>query len=501
MACRRFLLLALLLVAASLVQTDLVSAGHFNRNDFPKGFLFGASSAAYQYEGAAHLRGETVWDKFIHDFPDKITDGSNASVANDFYHRYKEDIKVMKEVGLDVFRFSISWARILPHGRLSKGVNKEGIAFYHSLINELIAHGIKPVVTLYHFDLPQALEDEYGGLLSPKFQQDFHDYADLCFHLYGDKVKHWITFNEPYVFIFLGYVLGNMPPARCSAWMNNGCPGGDSATEPYTAGHNVLLAHAKAVRLYQKKYQAAQKGEIGIALNVPWMYPDTNTIQDKRAAMRALDFMYGWFIHPVVYGDYPRTMRTLVRDRLPKFTAAETLLVKGSYNFIGLNYYTSYYVVHVPFSNKPAHLSFSSDSYTTMSSENTNGSAAGFPVGTSYSAPEGFEKILVYTKDHYKNPELYITENGMAFYNNRTVAESIKDPERITFYKAHLRAIEAAIRQGVDLKGFMAWSWLDTFEWNSGYTVGYGLNYVDFKNGLKRYLKESALWYKRFLAP
>ncbi|XP_052193509.1 beta-glucosidase 13-like [Diospyros lotus] len=503
MASKSFLLLGLLVVAASvlLAQTEPVVASYeevpkyFNRTNFGSGFLFGSSQSAYQYEGAADKRGETIWDAFIRDFQSKISDGSNATVANGFYYLYKDDIKVMKAMGLDAFRFSISWARVLPHGKLSGGVNEIGVAFYNSLIDELLKHGIKPFVTLHHFDTPEALEKEYGSFLSDKIVNDYGDYAEFCFKTFGDRVKYWITFNEPNVFIPHGYDSGDMAPGRCSAWRNNSCPAGNSATEPYIVGHHLLLAHAEAVKRYKEKYQASQKGIIGITIIVGGMYPLSD--QDTLAAKRVQDFFSGWFLHPVVYGDYPRRMRALVRKRLPTFTAAETEILRGSYDFIGVNYYSSYYVENVPFSNKPAHLSYSSDYYGTLATEK-NGTTIGPLKGTLYSVPQGFRDVLNYIKTYYKSPTIYITENGTGQTNNQTTEEGRKDPYRVDYYYSHLKALNQAIKEGVDVKGYLAWSQLDNFEWSSGYTIRYGINYVDYAT-LKRYPKYSADFYKKFL--
>ncbi|CAA2978076.1 Beta-glucosidase 12 [Olea europaea subsp. europaea] len=262
-----FLCSHILSVSAVNVPSSNVSTP-FNISSFPSGFMFGASSSAYQYEGAAKEdgKGQSIWDTFAHKYSGKISDNSNGDLANDFYHRYKEDVKLMEFIRLNAFRFSISWTRILPQGKLSQGVNKEGITFYNSLINELLSKGIQPFATIYHWDLPQALEDEYGGFLSPRVVDDFKDFAEVCFKEFGDRVKYWSTMNEPYIFIVNGYDSGAMAPGRCSSWMNNDCPVGNSATEPYIVAHIMLLCHAQTVKLYRQKYKLHQKGEIGIAL-------------------------------------------------------------------------------------------------------------------------------------------------------------------------------------------------------------------------------------------
>ncbi|KAA8549582.1 hypothetical protein F0562_001400 [Nyssa sinensis] len=238
-----------------------------NRSTFPPGFVFGAASSAYQVEGGAFDdgKGPSIWDTFTHKYPEKISDRSTGDVALDSYHRYKEDVNIIKGMGLDAYRFSISWSRVLPRGKLSGGVNEAGIKYYNNLINDLKANGIDSYVTLFHWDLPQALEDEYGGFLSPKVVADFRDFSELCFKRFGDRVKHWITLNEPWSFSDGGYATGAFAPGRCSSWVGN-CSQGNSGTEPYLATHYQLLAHAAAVKLYKQKYQASQKGVIGITL-------------------------------------------------------------------------------------------------------------------------------------------------------------------------------------------------------------------------------------------
>ncbi|KAG9156710.1 hypothetical protein Leryth_021975 [Lithospermum erythrorhizon] len=471
----------------------------YNRSSFPDGFIFGASSAAYQYEGGAFQdgKGPSTWDNFTHSFPDKILDRSNGDIAQDFYHRYKEDVQLMKVLGLDAFRFSISWSRILPRGKLDGGINKKGVSFYNNLINELLAKGIQPFVTIFHWDLPQALEDEYSGFLSPLIVDDFVDFAELCFKLFGDRVKHWITINEPYVFTS-SYDSGSLAPGRCSPWMSNNCPAGNSATEPYIAAHHVLLCHAATVKLYKEKYQASQKGEIGITQVSHWFVPYSTKKQDVEAAQRALDFMYGWFVHPLIHGEYPPSMKKIVKDRMPDFTTEQAISLKGSFDFLGLNYYTSNYAAHGL--KKAVNISSSTDSQTVLTTVK-NGKPIGDPTGVNifFVYPKGLEDLLVYTKEKYNNPTIYITENGMGD-SNKSMKEYINDWQRVDFYYRHLSAIQNAIRKGVKVKGFLLWSFLDTFEWGSGYTMKFGICYVDYENkGLRRYPKQSALWFKKWL--
>ncbi|XP_073010429.1 beta-glucosidase 24-like [Typha latifolia] len=479
-----------------------VEAAGLRRSAFPAGFVFGTASSAYQYEGAAREdgRGPSIWDTFTHKHPEKIANGSNGDVAIDSYHRYKEDVAIMNDMGLNAYRFSISWSRILPNGSLNGGVNKDGIEYYNKLIDELVSKGLQPFVTLFHWDSPQGLEDQYGGFLSHLIVDDFHDYAEVCFREFGDRVKNWITFNEPWSFSYGGYAIGILAPGRCSPWDRPNCSSGDSGQEPYIVGHNQLLAHATTVALYKDKYKATQKGKIGITLVTDWMIPYSDSKPDRDSAKRALDFMYGWFMDPLTKGDYPTNMRTIVGDRLPKFTKQQSKMVKGSFDFIGLNYYTARYVHALPISNR-VNKSYNTDSLTNKTVER-NGIPIGPKAGSTwlYIYPKGIRDLLRYTKTTYNNPIIYITENGVDEINDElSLREALKDNFRIEFYKQHLSYVQRAIREGVNVRGYFAWSLLDNFEWMDGYTVRFGINYVDYKDGLKRYPKTSSLWFQKFL--
>lgn len=475
------------------------------RDSFPEGFIFGTSSSAYQYEGATHEdgKGTSIWDTFTHHHPERIADGSNGDVAIDFYHRYKEDIRRMKELNVDSFRFSIAWTRILPYGSVSGGVNQKGIDFYNDLIDEIISNGLVPFVTLFHWDTPQALQDRYDGFLSRMILKDFQDYTDLCFKAFGDRVKHWITLNEPWAYSYRGHDQGDFAPGRCSPWMAK-CKCGNSASEPYIVAHNMLLAHAAAVHLYREKYQARQNGEIGLTLNVYWYEPYSNSTADREASRRGLDFMFGWFMDPMTYGDYPRSMRELVGDRLPSFTAAESSKVKGSYDFIGVNYYSSYYAAdgsHLALD--PNHLRYETDSHVYATAERD-----GIPIGVQAASswlnvyPKGIKCLLNFTKNTYKNPKIYITENGYDENRNKELEaeKRLDDSCRIKYYNDHLMNILESINDyDVNVKGFFAWSLADNFEWESGFDLRFGLYYIDYENDLKRHPKRSVGWFRKFL--
>ncbi|KAL0374163.1 UNVERIFIED_CONTAM: Furcatin hydrolase [Sesamum radiatum] len=354
------------------------------------------------------------------------------------------------------WRVSDDEGRCKGDGKLSEGVNKEGVAFYNNVFNELLANDITPFVTLFHWDLPQALEDEYLGFLSPHIVDDFKDFAELCFKEFGDHIKHWATINEPFIFVSSGYdggLTGNSAPGRCS---NRAvCAQGNSATEPYIVAHHLLLAHAAAARLYKEKYQPNNPGSLdpepanskgrnrnSTSESLP---PYSSSRLDVKAAERALDFMYGWFINPLVYGEYPRTMQFLVGSRLPKFTKEQAAMVKGSFDYVGLNYYTGNYAAHI--SSRSESISSATDSMVRLSTE-INGVPIGKPTGLKafFVYPKGLHNLLVYTKERYNNPIIYIMETGMSDGNNGTIKYAIEDLQRVDFYNSHTRAVLRAIK-------------------------------------------------------
>ncbi|CAN1285143.1 Beta-glucosidase 13 [Linum perenne] len=476
------------------------------RDSFPEGFVFGTASSAYQYEGAVNEdgRGPSIWDTFTEKYPEKIRDHSSGANGTDSYHRYKEDVSMMKSLGFDAYRFSISWSRILPRGTIGGGINQQGIDYYNNLIHELISNGIQPVVTLFHWDLPQALESKYGGFLSSKIVDDFRGYAELCFNKFGDRVKQWITLNEPFSYASSGYGDGSMAPGRCSTASGFNCTaGGDSGTEPYIVAHHLLLAHAAVVKLYRDKFQVVQKGKIGITLISPWAIPLTNSNTDRVAASRYIDFQFGWYMGPITSGSYPENMVKLVGKRLPKFSREESRILKGSYDFLGLNYYTSSYVTDAACPNHNVDIL-----EIKSSSLNYSGQRNGIPIGPQagsewlYVYPEGIQHLLVYIKHKYNDPLIYITENGRHRVSelDESGSSSLNDSLRVDSYTRHLAFVRNAIFYGVNVKGFFAWSLLDNFEWRDGYLVRFGLVHVDYKHGLKRSPKKSAYWFKRFLS-
>ncbi|CAI0399880.1 unnamed protein product [Linum tenue] len=414
----------------------------------------------------------------------------------------QEDILRMKAMNLDAYRFSISWTRVLPHGKIQDGINDAGVQFYHKLLDLLRKHGLEPYVTIWHWDTPQALEAEYGGFLSRNIVKDFKDYCNFLFSEYGDKVKKWITLNEPMVHVMRGYDEGLHAPGRCSGWVNNKCVAGDSATEPYIVTHNLLLAHAAAYRLYEEEYKDDQKGMVGITIVTFWFLPYNPDVRaDRFAVERSLDFNYGWYLDPIHNGRYPRNMVDLVGSRLPTFTNQESLMLKKSYDFIGLNYYTTYYAKNNT-DFDPAQLRYTHDSRATTTPNSKEGGLIGEPMGSNwqYNYPQGLRNLLNYTKNMYGDPDIYITENGMGTQEDpkQTLAEARADTMRVNFYSAHLASLHRAINEEeVKVRGFFAWSYADNYEWSDGYSVRFGLNYVNYTD-LSRHSKHSACWYSRF---
>ncbi|CAK9322251.1 unnamed protein product [Citrullus colocynthis] len=477
------LIIGLLPLLLNSTSRAVAVADDYSRNDFPPSFIFGSGTTAYQVEGAAMEDGRTpsIWDTFAHsgDGP-----GGNGDVTSDEYHKYKEDVKLMVDVGLDAYRFSISWSRLIPNGR--GAINPKGLEYYNNLINELISHGIQPHVTLHNFDLPQALEDEYGGWVSPKIIEDFKAYAEVCFREFGDRVLHWTTVNEPNVFAMGGYDMGFVPPQRCSPpFGKTKCSKGNSSTEPYLVVHHCLLAHASAASLYNKNYKDKQHGSVGISIYMFRFVPFTHSKQDAKAVERAYQFLINWILHPLVFGEYPKLMRKNAGSRLPIFTKAESSLVKGSADFIGIIHYQNWHVMDDPQSLMMENRDLVADVGAKMMMLKEN-----------VTTPESLQRVIEYLKQVYGNPPTYVYENGLPM--KRT--SLLEDVPRVEYMHGYIGAVLDALRNGSNVKGYFTWSFLDVFELLDGYHSSYGLFYVDLNDpNLKRYPKLSARWYSNFL--
>ena len=428
---------------------------------FPSDFVWGAATAAYQVEGAATEdgRGESIWDRFSAT-PGNVANGDTGAVACDTYHRYAEDIRLMRTLGIGAFRLSVAWPRILPEGR--GPVNRAGLDFYDRLVDDLLANGLDPYVTLYHWDLPQALE-ENGGWPVRDTVDAFTEYTEVVVARLGDRVRHWITQNEPWVISWLGYGLGVHAPGRTS----------DS--DALAAGHHILLAHGRAAEVLRRE---APDSEVGIAVDLVPMYPFSDTEADIEAAHREDGFRNRWFLDAVLGRGYPEDMLERYAEILPPIADGDLETIAAPLDFLGINYYTRN-VVRAGVGE-----------VATEGAEHTD---MGWEV-----YPDGLRDLLVRLHAEYELPDLYITENGAAFPDSRNNG-TVPDPRRIAYLGGHLDAVASAIADGVPVRGYFLWSLLDNFEWAFGYSRRFGIVYVDFET-LERVPKDSFAWYRDFIA-
>ncbi|KAI2660870.1 Lactase-phlorizin hydrolase [Labeo rohita] len=446
----------------------------YHYGTFPEGFHWGVSSSAYQVEGGwnADGKGPSVWDTFTQK-PGNIPNNDNGNVACDSYNKIDEDLHMLRALKVKTYRFSLSWSRIFPSG-YKASLNQKGVDYYNRLIDGLIANNIAPMVTLYHWDLPQALQD-INGWDNPEMINIFNEYCDFCYATFGDRVKFWITFNEPQTIAWSGYGLGQIPP-------NVNQPG----DAPYRVAHNLLKAHAQAYHTYDQKYRASQGGLVSISLNAEWAEPlDVNAPREVVAADRALQFQLGWFAHPIFKnGDYPDAMKWqvgnkselqgLTESRLPSFTDEDKAFIQGTADVFCISTYTTKVVRYVT-----SRLDI--ESYETdqdVEKNNADGSE-NTAVNEQKAVAWGLRRLLNWLKEEYGDPEIYITENGVATGTDITV----DDTERIFFLNTYVdEALKAHNLDGVRVKGYIATSLMDSFEWLNGHTVGYGLHYVNFNH-------------------
>lgn len=450
---------------------------------FPKNFQWGAATASYQIEGGwlEGGKGLSIWDAFAHT-PGKILNGDTGDVACDHFHRFRDDMALMAGMRLKNYRFSISWPRILPAG--IGRPNRDGIQFYSDLIDTLLAHDITPWVTLYHWDLPLALQTEHDGWLNPQIAGFFQEYARICFENFGDRVKHWITLNEPWVVAMLGHGQGDCAPGRISS------------DEPYRVGHQLLRAHARAVNIYRDQFQSQQNGKIGLTCNSDWREPLTDSPADQAAAQRSLEFFLGWFADPVHFGEYPAEMQRRVGKRLPQFSSEDRALIQNSSDFFGLNHYTTAYAAQAePGAPTPAFLNsgIAADQAVQLSWDSTWPTTdMGWAV-----VPWGCRKLLEWIDARYAKPEIVLTENGCAVAD-RIIDGQVPDPFRVNFLRDYLTECHRAIAGGVNLTGYFLWSFMDNFEWSSGFSKRFGIHFVDYHTG-QRIPKTSAGWYREVI--
>jgi len=436
---------------------------------FPESFLWGVSTSAYQIEGGAGCdgKGESIWDRFSH-IPGKIRNQDNGDVACDHYHLYLQDVALLKHLGVKTYRFSISWSRVFPDG--SGRANPKGIEFYRSLAHRLAHQGILPAVSLYHWDLPQKLQD-IGGWANREMAQYFEQYARYIFEELGDVVPIWTTFVEPWVTAFVGHWFGTHPP------------GLTDLSTALQAAHHILLAHGRSVRAFR---EMAVKGEIGVALNLNPIYPATEAGQDLAAARRYGDFLNGWFLDPILKGEYPPELVSWLSGQvsLPEIEPGDMDIIHSPIDFLGVNTYSSSSVLHAP-EEWPLQLAFASTGKARTDS--------GWEI-----YPEGLYDLLVYLHTQYAGIKMMVTENGASFKDIVDSQGNVEDDARLSYLRDHIFQVYRAIRAGVNLTGYSVWSFLDNFEWNLGYSKRFGLVYVDYATQ-KRILKKSGRWYKNVI--
>jgi beta-glucosidase len=432
---------------------------------FPPDFLWGAATASYQIEGAAREdgRGESVWDRFCAT-PGKVRNGDTGERACDFYHRYRDDVALMRELGLDAFRFSIAWPRILPSGR--GPINQAGLDFYDRLVDELLAHEIEPFATLFHWDTPQALEDA-GGWPARGTAEAFAEYTEAVARRLGDRVHHWITHNEPWVHAWIGHSWGQHAPGRTSEG------------EAVAAAHHLLLSHGWAVDVIRAITPDAQ---VGITLNLAQAYPASESPEDEAAAWQVDGEGNRWFLDPLLRGAYPADL--LERNELVSAFVQDGDLetISAPLDFLGVNNYFRFLV------------SAGTDGPRMERDSEAQHTDMGWEV-----YPDGLHQLLVRVARDYAPRAIYITENGAAFGDVRGHDGQVHDPERTAYLQSHTAAVARAIGDGVPVKGYFVWSLLDNFEWSHGYSKRFGIVYIEYPT-LERVPKDSFHWYRDFIA-
>jgi beta-glucosidase len=439
------------------------------RIEFPTNFLWGSATSAYQIEGSplADGAGPSVWQRFVHT-PGMVRDGDTADVACDHYRRYAEDVALMRRLGLKAYRFSTSWSRVLPQGR--GPVNPVGLAFYDRLVDTLLENGIEPLVTLYHWDLPAALDDR-GGWLNPDSAKWFADYATLMFRELDGRVKLWATLNEPWVVTDGGYLHGALAPGHRNRF------------EAPIATHHLLRAHGAAVQAYR----AHGQHRIGLVVNIEPKYPVSDAPADREATARADAYMNRQYLDPVFVGRYPAELEAIFGAAWPAWPAEEFALINEPIDFLGINYYTRNVTRFDP-AAWPLRAAPVRQRHATHTETDWEVFA------------RGLTDVLLWVHERYGRVPLYVTENGAAFYDPPTaVGDRLQDSLRVDYLRRHIEAVYLAIEAGVDVRGYFVWSLLDNFEWSLGYSKRFGIVHVDFETQ-KRTPKDSAHFYAQVIA-
>ena len=438
---------------------------------FSPDFAWGVATASYQIEGAFDQdgRGETIWDRFC-TVPGNVLQRDDGKVACDHYNRYKEDVALMKELGVKAYRFSIAWSRIYPKGRGE--INRKGLEFYSNLVDELLAAGIEPYITLYHWDLPQALQD-IGGWANPETARYFLAYSKTVLDALGAKVKKWITLNEPYCAAFLGNYEGRQ------------APGIRDFSTAVRVAYFMYVGHGLVVDYFRN---SGIDGEIGIALNLMGRFPLRDTPEDKLASKRADGYLNRWFIDPIICGKYPEDMIELYRSNgvvLPEFHDEDLSLISQKLDFIGLNYYNDFWV-KADSECWPLGFSIVNPKYVPINDR-------GWPVTES-----GLTAMLLRLKEEYGVEKIYITENGTSLPDVVSLDGRVEDGARKDYLHRHISAMHDAIEKGVNVKGYFQWSLYDNFEWGFGFSSRFGIVHVDFASQ-KRTVKDSGIWYSKVI--
>ncbi len=437
--------------------------------EFPADFLWGGATSAYQVEGwpLADGAGPSIWHRFCHT-PGRVRDGDTGDVACDHYRRYPDDIALMRDIGLNAYRFSISWSRILPTGR--GAINRAGLDFYERLIDALLRNGIEPMATLYHWDLPAALDD-CGGWLNPDIAHWFADYATIVFRAFDGRVKLWSTLNEPWVVTDGGYLHGVLAPGHRNRY------------EAPIATHQLMRAHGAAV----SAYRAAGRHRIGLVVNLEPKYPASDDPADRAATACADAYMNRQYLDAVMLGRYPDEMREIFADAWPEWPASDFASIRQPIDFVGVNYYTRNVT------------RFDAHAWPLRAAPVRRKRATYTETGWEVFA-QGLTDVLVWVRDRYGDPPIYVTENGAAFFDPPVATgDRVADPLRVDYLRQHVAAVHAAREAGVDLRGYFAWSLLDNFEWSHGYSKRFGIVHVDFDTQ-KRTLKDSARLYRQIIA-
>jgi beta-glucosidase len=441
--------------------------------EFPAGFAWGAATASYQIEGAWNEdgKGSSIWDTFSR-APGNVANGDTGDIADDHYHRWQDDVALMKSLGLKAYRFSIAWPRVLPEGEGE--INERGLDFYDRLVDALCAAGIQPFATLYHWDLPQALQEK-GGWANRAIVESFSRYTEAVALRLGDRVKHWITLNEPHVFAYMGHYYGRHAPGLRSLQTAN------------QVAHNALVSHGQAVSVLRALLPDAQAG---ITLNLSLSYPASNMPADRQAARTGDGLLNRWFLDPIFGRGYPEDILRLYGDAIPTTEPGDMEIIATPVDFLGVNYYSNRFARSVSADTNPFGVgTLAADEMIAAGYEIT---AMGWPL-----MPDGLRELLVGLQRQYHPPAIYITENGAAFADQVSDG-SVHDERRVRYLKEHFEAARRAISQGVPLRGYFVWSLLDNFEWAHGYDKRFGIVYVDYQTQ-QRIPKDSARYLQRVI--